>query len=103
MVKLSPYLVADSLESYRADRLDGENVEPIFDVPDLAEGLAFRQSIAPDLMSLLQAWSLGFCPLNVIERTLSSLIDARASNTVQRTSAVMTAEDAIAMLARATS
>jgi 2-polyprenyl-6-methoxyphenol hydroxylase-like FAD-dependent oxidoreductase len=99
MVKLAPYLVADSPESYRADRLDGENVEAIFDVPDLEDGLAFRQSISPDLMSLLREWSLGFCPLNVIERSLSSLIDGRASNSVERTSVVMTAEDAMAMLA----
>ena len=99
MVKLASYLVADSLEAYRTDHIDGENVEAIFDAPELEEGLAFRQAIPSDLMSLLQEWSGGFCPLNTIERTLSSLIDARASNSVQRTSAVMTAEDAMAMLA----
>ena len=31
MVRLAPYLVADSVESYRADDIDGENVEAIFD------------------------------------------------------------------------
>jgi len=99
MVKLAPYLVADSVESYRTDHIDGENVEAVFDPPELEDGLAFRQSIAPDLMALLQEWSQGFCPLNVIERSLSNLIDARASNTVQRTCTVMTAQDAVAMLA----
>jgi 2-polyprenyl-6-methoxyphenol hydroxylase-like FAD-dependent oxidoreductase len=98
MVKLASYLVADSAESYRADDLDGENVEAIFDPPELEQGLAFRQSIAPDLMSLLQGWSRGFCPLNTIEHSLSGLIDARASNAVQRTSTAMTVEDAMAML-----
>jgi 2-polyprenyl-6-methoxyphenol hydroxylase-like FAD-dependent oxidoreductase len=98
MVKLAPYLVADSVESYRADHLDGENVEAIFDAAELEAGLAFRRSIAPDLMALLQEWSQGFCPLNVIERSLSNLIDERASNTVQRASIVMTAQDAMAML-----
>ena len=59
------------------------------------EGLAFRQSIPPDLMGLLRRWTLGFCPLNDIERSLSDLmIDARAANGVQRTAAVVTAEDA---------
>ena len=99
MVKLAPYLVADSAESYRADHIDGENVEAVFDPRELEEGLAFRQSIPPDLMSLLQECSRGFCPLNTIERSLSSLIDTRASNNVQRTSTVMTPDDAIAMLA----
>ena len=98
MVRLAPYLVADSVESYRADHIDGETVEAVFDPPELDEGLAFRESIPPDLMALLRGWSLGFCPLNAIERSVSDLIDARASNTVQRTKAVVTAEDAIAML-----
>ena len=99
MVKLSPYLVADSLESYRSDYIDGESVEAIFDPSELDEGLAFRQSIPADLSSLLHDWSQGFCPLNTIERSLSALIDARASKSVQRSSMVMTAEDAMAMLA----
>ena len=99
MVKLADYLVAESLESYRTDHIDGENVDALFSPPELEEGLAFRQSIPSDLMSLLREWSQGFCPLNTIERSLSSLIDARASNTVQRESMVMTASDAMAMLA----
>ena len=45
MVQLAPYLVADSVESYRTDHIDGENVEAVFDPPELDEGLAFRQSI----------------------------------------------------------
>jgi len=98
MVHLASYLVADSLESYRADHVDGENVEAVFDPPELEEGLAFRQSIAPDLMALLRTWARGFCRLNSIEQSLSDLIDARGSNTVRRTAAVVTAHDAIAML-----
>jgi 2-polyprenyl-6-methoxyphenol hydroxylase-like FAD-dependent oxidoreductase len=98
MVKLAPYLVADSRESYRADHIDGESVEAIFDPEELAEGLAFRQSIPPDLMSLLRIWAQGFCPLNTIERSLSDLIDARASNRVERIKTVLTAEDAMAMV-----
>ena len=62
MVQLAPYLVADSVESYRADTIDGDSIEAIFDPHELAEGIAFRQSIAPDLMTLLRGWSLGFCP-----------------------------------------
>ena len=98
MVQLASYLVADSVESYRTDHIDGENVEAVFDPPELDEGLAFRQSIPSDLMALLREWALGFCPLNAIERSLSDLIDARRSNAVQRTAAVVTAEDAMAML-----
>ena len=99
MVQLASYLVADSVESYCADHIDGESVEAIFDPPELDEGLAFRQSIPPDLMALLRGWTQGFCPLNTIERSLSDLIDARRSHPVQRTTAVVTAEDAMAMLA----
>jgi 2-polyprenyl-6-methoxyphenol hydroxylase-like FAD-dependent oxidoreductase len=97
MVQLAPYLVADSVESYRTDSIDGDSVEAIFDPQELDQGLAFRQSIPPDLMALLNNWTLGFCPLNAIERSISDLIDARGSG-VERTAAVMTAEDAIAML-----
>ena len=98
MVRLGSYLVADSVESYRDDHIDGENIEAVFDPAELDEGLAFRQSIPSDLMALLRGWALGFCPLNAIEHSLSDLIDTRGSNAVQRTAAVVSAEDAMAML-----
>jgi 2-polyprenyl-6-methoxyphenol hydroxylase-like FAD-dependent oxidoreductase len=85
MVQLSSYLIADSVESYRADHIDGDNVVAVFD--------------PPDLMALLQQWALGFCPLNAIERSLSDLIDACKSSAVQRTAAVVTPEEAMTMLA----
>ena len=98
MVRLASYLVADSVESYRNDHIDGETVEAVFDPPELDESLAFRRSIPPDLMTLLQEWSQGFCPLNSIERAISDLIDTRGTSNVQRTAAVVTFDDAIAML-----
>ena len=98
MVELAPYLVADSVASYCTDHVDEESVKAIFDEQELKEGLAFRQSIPPDLMDLLRGWAKGFCPLNGIERGLSDLIDARQSNPVQRTTASITAEEAMAML-----
>ncbi len=98
MVQLAPFLVADSQESYRADAIDGDSVEAVFDSAELDEGLSFRQSIPADLMTLLRGWAVGFCPLNAIERSLSDLIDARGSSAVERTAAVVTAEDAVAML-----
>jgi len=98
MVRLGSYLVADSVESYRDDHIDGENIEAVFDPAELDEGLAFRQSIPSDLMTLLRGWARGFCPLNAIEHSLSDLIDTRRSNAVQRTAAVVSAEDAVAML-----
>lgn len=98
MVKLDSYLVADSVESYCIDRIDGENVEAVFDRTELDEGLAFRRSIPSDLKALLRSWTLGFCPLNAIERSLSDLIDVRASNSVERIAAAVTAEKAMAML-----
>src|SRR5687768_498912 len=99
MVQLSSYLVADSVESYSADHIDGDNVFAVFDPQELDQGLAFRRAIPSDLMTLLQQWTLGFCPLNTIERSLSDLIDARKSGTVQRTAAVVTPEEAMTMLA----
>ena len=98
MVQLAPYLVADSVASYCTDYIDGESVEAIFEPRSSTEGLAFRQSIPPDLMGLLRGWTLGFCPLNAIERSLSELIDARQAHPVQRTAGVVTAQDAMAML-----
>ena len=98
MVKLAPYLVADSIASYCTDYIDEESVAAIFDPSELAAGLAFRQSIPPDLMALLREWALGFCPLNTIERSLSDLIDSRHARPVQRTAAAVTEADARAML-----
>ena len=95
MVQLAPYLVADSVESYRADRIDGDNVEAVFDPRELEDGLAFRQSIPDDLMDLLREWAQGFCPLNAIERSVSDLIDNRDTNSVERRTAVLTMEEAI--------
>src|SRR5262252_8481960 len=89
MVQLAPYLVADSIESYRADAIDGDSIEAIFDPAELEQGLAFRQSIPSDLSELLESWALGFCPLNSIERSLSDLIDARSSNGVERAGAIV--------------
>jgi hypothetical protein len=97
MVQLEPYLVADSIESYRIDSIDGDSVEAIFDPPELEEALAYRRSIAPDLSALLQGWAMGFRPLNSIERSLSELIDARG-HSVERTAAAVTADDAMSML-----
>ena len=98
MVQLASYLVADSVESYCTDHIDKESVQAVFDLREINEGLAFRQSIPPDLMALLRGWARGFCPLNAIERSLSDLIDARQSHPVQRTMSVITAQDATAML-----
>lgn len=98
MVQLAPYLVADSPETYRADAIDGDSIAALFDPDDLADGIAFRQSLPDDLSALLREWSLGFTPLNEIERSLSGLIDERSWNPVERTTGVVSAEDAIAML-----
>ena len=98
MVRLASSLVSDSVASYRTDCDDGENVDAVFDPTELDESLAFRQSIPADLMTLLREWALGFCPLNEIEHALSDLIDNRQANPVRRTTAVMTAEEALAML-----
>ncbi len=98
MVRLAPYLVAETLESYRTDHIDGENIEALFDRQELEDGLAFRRSIPPDLMSLLREWTQGFCPLNVIERSLSALIDARGADGVERVATALSVPELTAML-----
>ena len=98
MVQLASYLVADSVASYCTDYIDEESVVAIFDPSEIDEGLTFRRSIPSDLMGLLRGWTQGFCPLNAIERSLSDLIDSRQSRPVERTTAVVTAQDAMAMV-----
>lgn len=98
MVRLSPSLVADSVESYCADYIDGENVAAVFDVAEIEEILAFRKSIPGDLMSLIREWEQGFCPLNSMEEALSNLIDHRGVNPVERIATNMTSEQVITML-----
>ena len=77
MVQLASYLVADSVESYCVDYIDGESVTAIFEPPELAEGLAFRQSIPPDLMALLRAWARGILSAQH-HRALAQRPDRRA-------------------------
>jgi hypothetical protein len=98
MVRLSSFVAADSIESYCADNIDGQNIEAVFDVAELEETLAFRRSIPPDLMSLVRTWVQGFCPLNAMEKTLTDLINERASKNVERIAVNMTEKDAMAML-----
>ena len=59
MVQLAPYLVADSVEAYSADYIDGDTVAAVFDPAELDQGLAFRQSISPELMALLRTGNRG--------------------------------------------
>jgi hypothetical protein len=98
MVRLAEYLIADSIESYMADPVDGQSVEAIFEPGELETRLAYRRSIAGDVRALLDEWTRGFVPLNTIERSLSELIDARATGTVERIAGEVTAEQALAML-----
>jgi 2-polyprenyl-6-methoxyphenol hydroxylase-like FAD-dependent oxidoreductase len=98
MVRLAGYLVADSVDAYRADHFDGENVDAVFEPAELAESLAFRQSIPEDLTALLRRFAQGFVPLNAIERSISDLIDERDAHPVQRTAGELSAQDAIAMV-----
>lgn len=99
MVRLASYLVADSVASYCTDNIDNESIQAIFEPSEIDEGLAFRQSIPPDLMALLRHWALGFVPLNTIERSLSDLIDGRGSlQRLQRTIGDMTVDGVSQML-----
>ncbi len=98
MVSLAEYLVADSIESYRTDSIDGQDVEAIFEPAELERGLAYRRATAPDLRALLDQWTRGFVPLNTVEMTLSELIEARATGTVERILTEVTAEQALELL-----
>ena len=98
MVSLAEYLVSDSIESYKTDSIDGQDVEALFDTPELETRLAYRRSVATDLRALLEEWTRGFVPLNTIEETLSELIEARATGTVERVTAEVGADEALAAL-----
>jgi hypothetical protein len=44
MVELAPYLVADSIEAYETDAIDGDSIGALFDPEELVDGLAFRRT-----------------------------------------------------------
>jgi 2-polyprenyl-6-methoxyphenol hydroxylase-like FAD-dependent oxidoreductase len=98
MVSLASYLVADSIESYKADAIDGQDVEAIFDPVELTTRLAYRRTVAPDLRALLDEWSRGFVALNTIENRLSALIESRDTGTVERVAAAVGPDEALTML-----
>jgi threonine dehydrogenase-like Zn-dependent dehydrogenase len=97
MVSLAKYLVADSVESYNDDAIDGLDMEAIFDPVEIATRLAYRRTVAPDLRALLDEWSQGFVALNTIENELSELIETRATGTVERVVGAVGADEALAM------
>ena len=98
MVSLAKYLVADSVESYKEDEIDGQDVEALFDPVELQTRLAYRSTVAPDLRALLEEWARGFVPLNVVEHRLSELIEARNTGTVERVAGTIGAEEALEKL-----
>jgi 2-polyprenyl-6-methoxyphenol hydroxylase-like FAD-dependent oxidoreductase len=96
MVSLASFLVADSIEGYKSDAIDGQDVEAIFDPAELEYRLAYRRTVAPDLRALLEEWSRGFVALNTVEDTLSELIDSRATGTVERVPMKVDADEVLA-------
>jgi 2-polyprenyl-6-methoxyphenol hydroxylase-like FAD-dependent oxidoreductase len=98
MVSLADYLVADSIESYKADVIDGQDVEAIFDPVELETRLAYRRTVAPDLRALLEEWSRGFVALNIVENTLSRLIETRDTGTVERIPVRLEPDEALALM-----
>lgn len=98
MVSLADYVTADSLDSYKGDPLDDMNVEAIFDQSELEKGLAYRRTLASDLRGLIKDWTCGFVPLNMIEESLSELIESRDTGTVERVPCAVDADQALAML-----
>jgi len=99
MIKLAPYLTADSISAYSADAIDGENVAAIFEPGELEKSMEFRRSINPKLFGLLQEWNQGFCPLNEVENGLSGLIAEGGASPVERIGGEVTIEQAMALLA----
>ena len=99
MVRLEPYLTADSISAYSADEIDGESVAAIFEPIELEKSLNFRRSINRKLFALLQEWNQGFCRLNDIEKGLSALIADGGRSPVERIQREVSVEQAMAMLA----
>lgn len=98
MVKIASYLVADSIDAYRADPLDGENVEAVFEPWELEEAFAFRRRLPADLREMLTVMTEGFCRLNDIEQALSDHLDGGGVSPVTRISGRVTLADVEAML-----
>jgi 2-polyprenyl-6-methoxyphenol hydroxylase-like FAD-dependent oxidoreductase len=95
MVSLARYLVADSIDSYREDEIDGQDVEALFDPGELESRLDYRRRMAPDLRALLEEWTRGFVPVNDIEQRLSDLIETRDTGNVERVSSRVSADEAL--------
>ena len=97
MVSLAKYLVADSIESYKEDEIDGQDVEALFDPVELQTRLAYRAG-SPRTCAPCSRSGAGFVPLNVVENRLTELIEARDTGTVERVSGTIGAEEALEKL-----
>ena len=73
MVQLAPYLIADSVETYRVDAIDGDSVDAIFDPSELERGFAFRQhpaAVNQGLAPSYLTWSwIEPCAVDAAENT----------------------------------
>ena len=98
MVSLAKYLIADSVESYKEDPVDGQDVEALYDPVEIHTRLAYRRTVAPDLHALLEEWSRGFVQLNVVENRLTELIESRDTGTIERVSRTVARDEALEML-----
>ena len=61
MVSLADYLLSDSIESYKEDSIDGQDVEALFDMSELETRLAYRRSVAGTCARCSRSGRAGSC------------------------------------------
>src|SRR5919112_1671233 len=66
-VSLASYLVSETIEAYKEDEIEGQDVEAIYEPEELETRLAYRRTVAPDLRALIDEWTRGFVQLNTVE------------------------------------
>ena len=99
MVSLADYLVVRlDRELQGQTRSTGRTSRRSSTRPSSRRGSPTDGRSPRDLRALLEEWTRGFVPLNTIEETLSELIDARATGTVERVTADVGADEALALL-----
>ena len=84
MVSLASYLVADSDRELQGGRRRWPGRRGHLRPGRARDAAGVSTPVAGDLRALLDEWTRGFVALNTIEQTLSELIEARATGTIER-------------------
>jgi len=102
MVALSPFMLAQDVNSYNIDPFDADNIRAIFNPDALTDLFASKRSLPRDVKDFIRDLGSDYVPLNTIENSFAEFvaagreIDRRAENiTIEGLESILQAGDVV--------